>query len=57
MDKRSCVSSSGPLAQSVDRLPHVLQAACELDVQAAAAAFSSTGRKQGRSEVQGVLLP
>lgn len=35
----------------------MLQAACELDVQVAAAAFSSTGRKQGRSEVQGVLLP
>lgn len=51
------MSSSGPLAQSIDCLPHVLQTACELDVQAAAAAFSSTGRKQGRSEVQGVLLP
>lgn len=57
MDKRSFMSSSGPLAQSIDCLPHMLQAACELDVQAAAAAFSSTGKKQGRSEVQGVLLP
>lgn len=55
MDKRSFMSSSEPLVWLVDRLPHMHQAACELDV-AAAAAFPSAGRKQGRSEVQGLLL-
>lgn len=53
MDQRSFMSSSGPLVgrPPSSRAPSV----CELDV-VTAAAFPSAERKQGRSEVQGLLL-